>query len=66
MKYAAAFGLIFVAIGSIYYYVSRDLGGSFMLLTLGVAMSTMALILMHAMNSEASRGAERGCTPLAP
>ncbi|MEI6271089.1 MAG: hypothetical protein WCP38_01865 [Chloroflexota bacterium] len=53
MKFAAAFGLIFVAIGSIYYYVSRDLGGSFMLLTLGVAMSTMALILMHAMNSEA-------------
>jgi hypothetical protein len=53
MKYAAAFGLIFVAIGSIYFYVSRDLGGAFMLLALGVAMSTMAVILVHAMNSEA-------------
>jgi hypothetical protein len=29
------------------------LGGAFLLLTLGVAMGTMALILLHAMNSEA-------------
>ena len=52
MKFAAAFGLIFVVIGSVYYVVSKDLGGAFMLLTLGVAMGTMALILLHAMNSE--------------
>ena len=53
MKFAAAFGLIFVVIGSIYYFVSKDLGGAFLLLALGVAMGTMALILLHAMNSEA-------------
>ena len=53
MKFAAAFGLIFVVIGSIYYIVSKDLGGAFLLLALGVAMGTMALILLHAMNSEA-------------
>jgi hypothetical protein len=53
MRYAAAFGLIFVVIGSIYYFVSKDLGGAFMLLTLGIAMGTMALILLHAMSSEA-------------
>ena len=64
MKFAAAFGLtlvafhfiiflIFVVIGSIYLFVSKDLGGAFLLLTLGVAMGTMALILLHAMNSEA-------------
>ena len=53
MKFAAAFGLIFVVIGSIYYFVSKDLGGAFLLIALGVAMGTMALILLHAMNSEA-------------
>ena len=53
MKFAAAFGLIFVVIGSIYLFVSKDLGGAFLLLALGVAMGTMALILLHAMNSEA-------------
>ncbi len=53
MKFAAAFGLIFVVIGSIYYVVSKDLGGAFLLIALGVAMGTMALILIHAMNSEA-------------
>jgi hypothetical protein len=53
MKFATAFGLIFVVIGSIYLFVSKDLGGAFLLLTLGVAMGTMALILLHAMNSEA-------------
>ena len=53
LRFAAAFGLIFVVIGSVYYFASKDLGGAFMLLTLGVAMGTMALILLHAMNSEA-------------
>jgi hypothetical protein len=53
MKYAVPFGLIFVVIGSIYYFVSKDPGGAFMLLALGIAMGTMALILLHAMNSEA-------------
>ena len=53
MKFAAAFGLIFVVIGSIYLFVSKDLGGAFLLIALGVAMGTMALILIHAMNSEA-------------
>jgi hypothetical protein len=53
MKFAVPFGLIFVVIGSIYYFVSKDLGGAFMLLTLGAAMGTMALILLHAMSSEA-------------
>jgi len=53
MRFAVPFGLIFVVIGSIYFFVSRDLGGAFLLLALGVAMGTMALILLHAMNSEA-------------
>jgi len=53
MQYALAFGAIFVAIGSVYLLVSNDLGGAFMLMMLGVAMSTMTAVLFHAMNSEA-------------
>lgn len=53
MKFAVGFGLIFVVVGSVYYIVSKELGGAFMLIALGVAMGTMALILLHAMNSEA-------------
>lgn len=53
MKYALAFGLIFVVIGSVYLVVSGDSGGAFMLVALGVAMSTMTAVLVHAMNSEA-------------
>jgi hypothetical protein len=53
MKYALAFGLIFVVIGSVYLVVSRDSEGAFMLVALGVAMSTMTAVLVHAMNSEA-------------
>jgi hypothetical protein len=52
MKYALAFGLIFVVIGTIYLLVSGDTGGAFMLGVLGVAMTTMTAILVHAMNSE--------------
>jgi hypothetical protein len=53
MKYALAFGLIFVVIGTVYLVVSGDTGGAFMLIALGVAMSTMTAVLVHAMNSEA-------------
>ncbi len=53
MKYALAFGLIFVVIGTVYLVVSGDTGGAFMLGALGVAMSTMTAVLVHAMNSEA-------------
>ncbi|MFO0221648.1 MAG: hypothetical protein ACK51I_02130 [Chloroflexota bacterium] len=53
MKYALAFGLIFVVIGTVYLLVSGDAGGAFMLVALGVAMSTMTAVLVHAMNSEA-------------
>ena len=53
MKYALAFGLIFVVIGTVYLVVSGDTGGAFMLGALGVATSTMTAVLVHAMNSEA-------------
>jgi hypothetical protein len=53
MKYALAFGMIFVVIGTVYLLVSGDAGGAFMLVALGVAMSTMTAVLVHAMNSEA-------------
>ena len=53
MKYAIPFGLLFAVIGFVSFAVSKDLGGAFMLWTLGVAMSTMALVLIHAMTSEA-------------
>ncbi|MFM7781843.1 MAG: hypothetical protein ACKO8J_01950 [Candidatus Limnocylindrus sp.] len=53
MRYALAFGLLFVVIGTLYLVVSGDAGGAFMLVALGVAMSTMTAVLVHAMNSEA-------------
>ncbi|MFM7504136.1 MAG: hypothetical protein ACKOC3_04820 [Candidatus Limnocylindrus sp.] len=53
MRYALAFGLLFVVIGTLYLVLSGDAGGAFMLVALGVAMSTMTAVLVHAMNSEA-------------
>lgn len=50
-KYAYAFGALFVVLGSIYLIVSNDLQGAVLLVSLGIAMTTMTLILIHAMNT---------------
>ena len=52
-KYAYAFGLLFVIIGAVYLFVSNDLQGAVLLFALGIAMTTMTLILIHAMNTDA-------------
>jgi hypothetical protein len=52
-KFAYAFGLLFVTIGAIYLFVSNDLQGAVLLFALGIAMATMTLILIHAMNTDA-------------
>lgn len=51
-KYALAFGLLFFTVGSVYFALSADLGGAFLLVSLGIGMSTMALIVIHAMTTE--------------
>ena len=51
-RYAYAFGLLFVVIGAIYLFVSNDLQGAVLLFALGIAMTTMTLILIHAMNTD--------------
>jgi hypothetical protein len=51
-RYALLFGLLFLAIGSVYLLLSGDLGGAFLLMALGIGMSTMALIVIHAMTTE--------------
>lgn len=51
-KYALGFGLLFLIIGIIYLVVSGDLGGAFLLCTLGIGMTTMALVVIHAMTTE--------------
>jgi hypothetical protein len=52
-KYAFAFGLLFVVISAVYLFVSNDLQGAVLLFALGIAMATMSLILIHAMNTDA-------------
>ena len=52
-KYAYAFGLLFVVIGAVYLFVSNDLQGAVLLFALGIAMTTMSLILIHAMTTDA-------------
>lgn len=51
-KYAYAFGLLFVVIGAVYLFVSNDLQGAVLLFALGIAMTSMTLILIHAMNTD--------------
>ena len=51
-KYALGFGLLFLVIGSAYLLLSGDLGGAFLLCTLGIGMTTMALVVIHAMTTE--------------
>jgi len=51
-KYALGFGLLFLVIGSVYLLLSGDLGGAFLLGTLGIGMTTMALVVIHAMTTE--------------
>jgi hypothetical protein len=51
-KYAYAFGLLFVVLSAIYLFVSNDLQGAVLLFALGIAMGTMTLILIHAMNTD--------------
>jgi hypothetical protein len=51
-KYAYAFGLLFVVLSAIYLVVSNDLQGATLLFCLGIAMATMTLILIHAMNTD--------------
>jgi hypothetical protein len=43
---AILLGVMFVAIGLIYYLTSHDIGGSSMLGILGIATSLMAYVLM--------------------
>ncbi|MEY4388860.1 MAG: hypothetical protein RLZZ432_579 [Chloroflexota bacterium] len=52
-RFAVAFGALFVAIGTVYYVLSGDIGGVAMLYALGVAMTTMTLIIIHAMDTAA-------------
>ena len=47
-----AFGALFFLIGGVYFYVSNDIAGAFMLITLGVAMATMTMIVIHAMETD--------------
>ena len=51
-KYAFGFGLLFLVIGSAYLLLSGDLGGAFLLGALGIGMSTMAFVVIHAMTTE--------------
>ena len=51
-KYALGFGLLFLVIGGAYLLLSGDLGGAFLLGALGIGMSTMALVVIHAMTTE--------------
>ena len=51
-KYAYAFGLLFVILSAVYLFVSNDLQGATLLFCLGIAMATMTLILIHAMNTD--------------
>lgn len=51
-KYAYAFGLFFVALSTVYLFVSNDLQGATLLFALGIAVATMTLILVHAMNTD--------------
>jgi hypothetical protein len=51
-KFAYAFGLLFVAIGAVYLFVSNDLQGAVLFFALGIAMTTMTLILIHAMTTD--------------
>ncbi|MFM8279026.1 MAG: hypothetical protein ACKN9R_01565 [Candidatus Limnocylindrus sp.] len=46
-----AFGALFFLIGGVYLFVSNDIAGAFMLITLGVAMATMTMIVIHAMET---------------
>jgi hypothetical protein len=52
-KYAYAFGLFFVLLSAVYLFVSNDLQGAVLLFALGIAVATMSLILIHAMNTDA-------------
>ncbi|MEI6848656.1 MAG: hypothetical protein WCK50_01365 [bacterium] len=52
-KFAYAFGLFFVLLSAIYLFVSNDLQGAVLLFALGIAVTTMSLILIHAMNTDA-------------
>ena len=51
-KYAYAFGLLFVVLSAVYLFVSNDLQGAVLLFSLGIAMATMTLILIHAMTTD--------------
>jgi hypothetical protein len=51
-KYAYAFGMLFVVLSAVYLFVSNDLQGATLLFCLGIAMATMTLILIHAMNTD--------------
>jgi hypothetical protein len=51
-KYAYAFGLLCVVLSAVYLFVSNDLQGATLLFCLGIAMATMTLILIHAMNTD--------------
>ena len=51
-KYAYAFGFLFVVLSAVYLFVSNDLQGATLLFALGIAMATMTLILIHAMNTD--------------
>ena len=51
-KYALGFGLLFLVIGGAYLLLSGDLGGAFLLGALGIGMSTMAFVVIHAMTTE--------------
>ena len=51
-KFAYAIGLLFVVLGAVYLFVSNDLQGAVLLFALGIAMTTMTLILIHAMNTD--------------
>lgn len=51
-KYAYAFGLLFVILSAVYLIVSSDLQGAVLLFSLGIAMATMTLILIHAMTTD--------------
>ena len=51
-KYAYAFGLLFVVLSAVYLFVSNDLQGATLLFAFGIAMATMTLILIHAMNTD--------------
>ncbi len=51
-RFAYAFGLLFVLLGAVYLFVSNDLQGAVLLFALGIAMATMTLILIHAMNTD--------------